>query len=36
VNDALNEAFKIVGKNAKVWVMSCGNFTHPEVKLSEE
>jgi nickel-dependent lactate racemase len=36
VNDALSEAFKIVGKSAKVWVMSCGNFTHPEVKLSEE
>jgi len=36
VNDALNEAFKVVGKNAKVWVMPCGNFTHPEVKLSEE
>jgi nickel-dependent lactate racemase len=36
VNDALNEAFKIVGKNAKVWVMPCGNFTHPEVKLSAE
>jgi nickel-dependent lactate racemase len=36
VNDALNEAFKVVGKNAKVWVMPYGNFTHPEVKLSEE
>jgi nickel-dependent lactate racemase len=36
VNDALNEAFKTVGKNAKVWVMPCGNFTHPEVKVSEE
>jgi nickel-dependent lactate racemase len=36
VNDALNEAFKVVGKSAKVWVMPCGNFTHPEVKLSEE
>jgi nickel-dependent lactate racemase len=35
VNDALNEAFKIVGKNAKVWVMPYGNFTHPEVKISE-
>jgi len=36
VNDALNEAFNIAGKNAKVWVMPCGNFTHPEVKTSEE
>ena len=35
VNDALNEAFKTVGKNAKVWVMPYGNFTHPEVKTSE-
>jgi len=36
VNDALNEAFKIVGKNAKVWTMPCGNFTLPEVKAREE
>jgi nickel-dependent lactate racemase len=36
VNDALNEAFNIVGKNAKVWVMPYGNFTLPEVKISEE
>ena len=36
VNDALNEAFKIVGKNARVWVMPCGNYTLPEVKISEE
>ncbi len=35
VNDALNEAFNIVGKNAKVWAMPYGNFTHPEVKTSE-
>jgi nickel-dependent lactate racemase len=35
VNDALNEAFKIGGKNAKVWIMPYGNFTHPEVKTSE-
>jgi nickel-dependent lactate racemase len=35
VNDALDEAFKIAGKNAKVWAMSYGNFTHPEVKTSE-
>jgi nickel-dependent lactate racemase len=36
VNDALNEAFKIAGKTAKVWVMPYGNFTHPEVMTSEE
>ena len=35
VNDALDEAFKIAGKNAKVWAMPYGNFTHPEVKTSE-
>ncbi len=36
VNDALNEAFNIVEKNAKVWTMPYGNFTLPEVKASEE
>jgi nickel-dependent lactate racemase len=36
VNDALNEAFSIVGKNAKVWAMPYGNFTLPEVKMGEE
>ncbi|MEM3873703.1 MAG: nickel-dependent lactate racemase [Candidatus Bathyarchaeia archaeon] len=35
VNEALNEAFKIVGENAKVWVMPYGNLTLPEVKASE-
>jgi len=35
VNDALDEAFKIAGKNAKVWAMPFGNFTHPKVKASE-
>ena len=35
VNEALNEAFKIVGENAKVWVMPYGNFTLPEVRASE-
>ena len=35
VNDALDEAFKIAGKNAKVWAMPFGNFTHPEVKARE-
>jgi nickel-dependent lactate racemase len=36
VNDALNEAFNIVGRNARVWAMPYGNFTLPEVKTSEE
>jgi nickel-dependent lactate racemase len=36
VNDALNEAFKIAGKDTKVWVMPYGNFTLPEFKTSEE
>ncbi|MEM1563769.1 MAG: nickel-dependent lactate racemase [Candidatus Bathyarchaeia archaeon] len=35
VNEALNEAFKIVGENAKVWVIPYGNLTLPEVKASE-
>ena len=36
VNDALNEAFNIAGKKAKVWAMPYGNFTLPEVRTSEE
>lgn len=36
VNDALDEAFNIVGKSSKVWVMPYGNFTLPEVKTGEE
>lgn len=36
VNDALNEAFSIAGKKAKVWAMPYGNFTLPEVKTGEE
>jgi nickel-dependent lactate racemase len=36
MNDALNEAFNIVGKNARVWVIPYGNFTLPEVKAVEE
>jgi len=36
VNDALNEAFNVVGKNARVWVMPFGNFTLPQVKAVEE
>lgn len=36
VNDALNEAFNIAGKKAKVWAMPYGNLTLPEVKKGEE
>ncbi len=35
VNDALNQAFDIAGRNARVWVMPYGNFTLPEVKVVE-
>jgi nickel-dependent lactate racemase len=31
LNDALNEALNIAGKNAKVWVMPYGNYTLPVV-----
>jgi nickel-dependent lactate racemase len=36
VNDALNEALNIAGKDAKVWAMPYGNFTLPEVKAGGE
>lgn len=36
VNDALNEAFNLVGKSAKVWALPQSNFTLPEVKAIEE
>ena len=36
VNDALNEALNIVGKNAKVWTLPYGRFTLPEVKAVED
>jgi len=36
VNDALNDAFNTVGRNAKVWAMPYGNCTLPEVKTIEE
>jgi nickel-dependent lactate racemase len=36
VNDALNEAFSIVGRKAKVLTMPYGNFTLPELKTTEE
>jgi len=35
VNEALNQAFRIVGENAKVWVMPHGNYTLPEVKAEQ-
>jgi nickel-dependent lactate racemase len=36
VNDALNEALNIAGKNAKVWTLPYGNYTLPEVKSVED
>ncbi len=36
VNDALNEAFNIVGKAARVWTISHGNYLLPEVKSSTD
>ena len=36
VNDALNEAFDIVGKAARVWTIPMGNYTLPEVKAPIE
>lgn len=35
MNDALNEALNIAGRNAKVWVMPFGNYTLPEAKTVE-
>jgi nickel-dependent lactate racemase len=32
VNDALNEAFNVAGRNARVWVMPFGNYTLPNIK----
>jgi nickel-dependent lactate racemase len=32
VNDALNQALTIAGRNAKVWTMPYGNYTLPEVR----
>lgn len=36
VNDALNEALNIAGKNARVWAIPHGNLTLPNVKTTEE
>ena len=36
MNDALNEAFHIVGRNVKVLTMPYGNFTLPELKTTKE
>jgi nickel-dependent lactate racemase len=36
VNDALNEAFNIAGRNARVFAIPYGNHTLPEVKTTEE
>jgi hypothetical protein len=35
VNEALNQAFDIAGKDAKVWTVPFGNFTLPELKVQE-
>ncbi|RLI22007.1 nickel-dependent lactate racemase [Candidatus Bathyarchaeota archaeon] len=34
VNEALDEAFRIAGKNAKVWAIPYGNITQPILKTS--
>jgi lactate racemase len=36
VNDALNEAFSIAGKAARVWTIPQGNYTLPQVKTPTE
>lgn len=36
VNDALNQAFNITGKNARVWTMPYASYTLPEVKVVTE
>jgi len=36
VNDALNEAFLLAGKAARVWTIPQGNYTLPEVKAPVE
>jgi nickel-dependent lactate racemase len=36
VNDALREALKNAGSQARVWTMPQGNFTLPEVKSAEQ
>lgn len=36
VNDALNEAFILAGKAARVWAIPYGNYTLPEVKVPVE
>jgi nickel-dependent lactate racemase len=36
VNNALEDAFNIVGRSARVWTMPYGNFTLPEVKAAVE
>jgi len=36
VNDALGEALKIAGSQARVWAMPQGNFTLPQIQSAEE
>ncbi|MEM2044796.1 MAG: nickel-dependent lactate racemase [Candidatus Bathyarchaeia archaeon] len=35
-NEALNQAFTISGEKAKVWAIPYGNYTLPEIKVSED
>ncbi len=36
INDALNEAFNLVGRNARVWAMPYASHTLPEFKAPED
>jgi nickel-dependent lactate racemase len=36
VNDALREALKVAGSQARVWAMPQGNYTLPQVKSAED
>jgi nickel-dependent lactate racemase len=36
VNDALGEALKIAGSQARVWAMPRGNFTLPQIRVEDE
>jgi nickel-dependent lactate racemase len=34
-NEALNQAFRIVGENAKIWAIPYGNYTLPEIRIEQ-
>lgn len=36
VNDAVNEAMTMIGKNAKIWTLPYANYTLPEVRTLED